>query len=140
MDKKILFYSFSDKLHTIAQEMIKHPPDGYSYVMPADRSNQHRVESLKKNKLIRAIYKNILYPFMNPLSFYEKDLKVASDIDLVYVSDFLINKKVPWVCDCEVALSLSGHNDYLLNKKQTSVLHLNFNIHIFWNLHFHNLP
>ncbi|MBS3089843.1 glycosyltransferase [Candidatus Pacearchaeota archaeon] len=121
MDKKILFYSFSDKLHTIAQEMIKHPPDGYSYVMPADRSNQHRVESLKKNKLIRAIYKNILYPFMNPLSFYEKDLKVASDIDLVYVSDFLINKKVPWVCDCEVALSLSGHNDYLLNKNRRKI-------------------
>ncbi|MCK5043483.1 glycosyltransferase [Candidatus Pacearchaeota archaeon] len=121
MVKKILFNIPSSNLHAIWKDLIKNPPEGYRFVVEKNKIDLHKINTLKKNKIINFVYKNLLRKIISPLQLSEKFVNIPKNVDFAYSPNVMMTKKFPWVCDLEEAICLAGNNRTLLKKRKKEI-------------------
>ena len=120
-NKKIFFNGSVKNTHLIWKELLKYPPKGYEYFYLDHRMSIDKINPLRKSKFITWAYKNFLYKLLSPIEITEKLSSIPKEADLIYSPEMVINKKIPWVCDLEAAISLAGHSYYLLKKRRKKI-------------------
>jgi glycosyltransferase involved in cell wall biosynthesis len=127
MNKKIYFVAYSNQynFHTISQEMLKNPPEGYEYIVKEKKLlDIKNISQLKKNRIFwwtdLSFIKRLinLSKFFQGLYYFEK---IPKDSDLMYCTDKLTMKKFPWVGDLDSVTSYSGHDIKQFNKDKKKI-------------------
>jgi len=119
--KKILFNKTSENIHTLWKELVLAPPEGYEFIVQKSNLGFDKLDFLKKNKIIKYIYRRLLRKFINPIQLVEMSVSVPEGIDLIYSPDMLIKKDFPWVCDIEEAICFGGGDMKLLGKRRREI-------------------
>ena len=112
MSMKKIYLDVAGKTHSLYNEMINYPPEGYEFIsehVSWDKtskgiSNINFIYSFQKNAL------NKLIPVNLAKAYLERFKKIPLDADLTYSSGHLIFRKEPWVVDLEFVTHLTGYS------------------------------
>ncbi len=102
-------------LHSLYTELIQFPPDGYEFVLAAEKSSlssQNVIYSLNR-RLVKHYGVKTLYDYVRPFGYYFQyrlgDRSKPRNVDLTYASQHVVFRRMPWVVDLEHAAALVAY-------------------------------
>jgi glycosyltransferase involved in cell wall biosynthesis len=126
-------------LHSLYQELIKYPPDGYQILVGKLGSSNQRLSTQQQSISVAKKRQRLIYDFdeglqnlrvMRDIWYEAKTLSyvcikriessralLESNVDLVYFSQQLTFAKLPWVVDFEYANALVNYSDIRLVRR-----------------------
>jgi len=125
--KTIYFYKDLNKPHSLYNELLNNPPNGYKFYIPElekrELVSKGKIDFVKSLPLVRRIYRGFLYHFYNPIK--NENLKFSSkvlpkDIDLIFSAGRLVLRQdKPYVLDMVDKINcLMGYNQKLFLKNR----------------------
>lgn len=110
-------------LHSLYDELIYSPPEGYEFVVTANKSglsSQNIIHSLNR-RVVRRNATKVLYDYIRPLAYYFynrlNDGPRPKNVDLTYASQHVIFREEPWIVDLEHAGALAAYGKINMFKK-----------------------
>jgi glycosyltransferase involved in cell wall biosynthesis len=109
--KTVAIYSYVPKLHSLYNEIIKYPPEGYTYSV-----DESKIDSHMKAFYTNPTLKRFSFQYMSKLvdTVRIKDhlykSKKFPPHDLLYSTGYLCLRKEPWVVDMEFPSSFTGYS------------------------------
>lgn len=102
-------------LHSLYNELIYFPPDGYKFVVAADRGtvSSQEVIYLLNRKLVKLYGTKVLYDHIRPIAYYLHNRldnrSKPEGVDLTYASQHVVFRREPWVVDLEHSRALVAY-------------------------------
>jgi glycosyltransferase involved in cell wall biosynthesis len=114
---KKIFLDFHGRPHSLYDNLVNYPPDGYEFIKGATSFSKLINFSTRNYRFTQGIAKSIdkLIPVSIIYPFFEQYLSLNQDIQFIYSSGHLIFKKIPWVVDLEYSTHISGYNNFFFN-------------------------
>ncbi len=122
-NRKKVYYS-NLGLHTYMEDLIKHPPEGYEFIVNTNERTKGLVGRLRNNKLMRAVYKNFIKKTFNVFNIMKKMNYEESPegIDLIFSTSTIVNEKKPWIVKIldlsPFALAGNDYDLFIKNRKK----------------------
>jgi glycosyltransferase involved in cell wall biosynthesis len=111
------------ELHSLYKELVYLPPEGYEFVVAANKRvsrSQDFINSLNK-MVVRYYFTKVPYDYVRPLVYYFyyrlKDGSRSENVDLTYASQHVVFRREPWVVDLEHAGALVAYGKIKAFKK-----------------------
>ena len=120
--QKVVIYPSIFNLHSLYNEIIDYPPEGYQYVFNEKQksglskssfnssSSHHNMKFQSKLLLRQILNKFIINSRIASCMTIDRFKKIPQGTDLIYSTERLIYKKFPWIVDCEHVTSFFGYD------------------------------
>lgn len=108
---KKVYLDFHGKKHSLYDNLINYPPDGYEFVNDVTKHDKFTKNVTKISFLPNLLMKtaNNVVPINLVKPYLEKSLKVPSGTHFTYSAGHVVFKDAPWVVDLEFVTHLSGY-------------------------------
>lgn len=111
---KKVYLDFHGRKHSLYNNLIKYPPEGYEFVMGTTPLNKFIASASNISFLPRLLTRTVDNIVPVPVSIFkpylDKNSRLPNDINLIYSSGHVIFKNIPWVVDLEYVTHLAGYN------------------------------
>jgi glycosyltransferase involved in cell wall biosynthesis len=120
---KKVFLDFHGKPHSLYDNLIDYPPEGYEFIKGATPLSELVNYSSRNHRFTDGIAKSVdkLAPFSIVYPFFGQYLFLNQEIHFIYSSGHIIFKKIPWVVDLEYITHLSGYNINYFNQYKKTI-------------------
>jgi glycosyltransferase involved in cell wall biosynthesis len=109
--KTVAIYSYVPKLHSLYNEIIRSPPEGYNYVVDPSQVD-NKLKAFYNNPKVKRFSFQYLSKFVDTVRIKDRIYKTKKfpPHDLLYSAGYLCLRKEPWVVDMEFPSSFTGYS------------------------------
>jgi glycosyltransferase involved in cell wall biosynthesis len=111
-EKARVVLDFHGKQHSLYNNLMRHPPNGYEFVHPQSRTDRMTArfsnhESLPKIAM-KSVNRILPWPIVKPI--LDRKTTLPRGTSLIFASGHVISRELPWVVDLEYATHLTGYD------------------------------
>ena len=105
------------------KNLIDNPPSGYEFIVNDNKEKKSQIDSLKKYRIIKYLYKNIFKKTFNVFNLINKIYYALSpkDADIVLSTGVVVNEKKPWIMkilDTPFGMAGNDYDVFIKNKEE----------------------